>query len=61
MIYLGGFIDVNDYKVHSMNASDEIDKLFNNLTPDYLGFKDFSINDETDPIKNSSNLSNLLS
>jgi hypothetical protein len=51
----------NDYKVYSINASSEIDKLFQNLTPDYLGSKDFSITGGVDLLKNISNLSNLLS
>ena len=51
MIYLVGFVNVNDYKVYSMNASNEIDKLFQNLTPDYLGSKDFNINGEVDLLK----------
>ena len=48
MIYLVGCVNVNDYKVYSINASIEIDKLFQNLTPDYLGSKDFSISGEVD-------------
>ena len=48
MIYLVSFVNVNDYKVYSINASIEIDKLFQNLTPDYLGSKDFSISGEVD-------------
>ena len=48
MIYLVSFVNVNDYKVYSFNASIEIDKLFPNLTPDYIGSKDFSISGEVD-------------
>ena len=61
MIYLVGFVNVNDYKVYSMYASNEIDKLFQNLTPDYLGFNDFNIVGEVDLLKNINNLSNPLS
>ncbi len=61
MIYLVGFVNVNDYKVYSMYASNEIDKLFQNLTPDYLGSKDFNFNGEVDLLKNINNLSNPLS
>ena len=51
MIYLVGFVNVNDYKVYSMYASNEIDKLFQNLTPDYLGSNDFNIIGEVDLLK----------
>ncbi len=61
MIYLVGLVNVNDHKVYSMNASNEIDKLFQNLTPDSLGSKDFSISGGVDLLKNISNLSNPLS
>jgi hypothetical protein len=61
MIYLVGCVNVNDYKVYSMNASNEIDKLFQNLTPDYLGSNDFNISGGLDSLKNISNLSNPLS
>ena len=61
MIYLVGLVNVNDHKVYSMNASNEIDKLFQNLTPDYLGSKDFNFNGEVDLLKNISNLSNPFS
>ena len=61
MIYLVGCVNVNDYKVYSINASIEIDKLFQNLTPDYLGSKDFNIRGEVDLLKNMSNLSDPLS
>ena len=61
MISLVGCVSVNDYKVYSINASIEIDKLFQNLTPDYLGSKDFSISSEDDLLKNISNLSNPIS
>ena len=61
MIYLLSFVNVNDYKVYSINASIEIDKLFQNLTPDYLGSKDFNIRGEVDLLKNMSNLSDPLS
>lgn len=60
-MYLCGFVNVNDYKVYSLNASNELDRLFQNLTPDYLGFNDFNIIGEVDLQKNTSNLSNLLS
>ena len=61
MISLVGFVNVSDYKVYSINASIEIDKLFQNLTPDYLGSKDFNIRGEMDLLKNMSNLSDPLS
>ena len=61
IINLVGFVNVSDYKVYSINASIEIDKLFQNLTPDYLGSKDFNISGEVDLLKNMSNLSNPLS
>ena len=61
MIYLVSFVNVNDYEVYSFNASIEIDKLFQNLTPNYLGSKDVSISGEVDLSKNISNLSALLS
>ena len=48
MIYLVSFVNVNDYKVYSFNASIEIDKLFQNLTPDYLRSEFFSISGEMD-------------
>ena len=60
MMYLGGFVNIIDYKVNSMNASD-LDKLFQNLTPEYLGSKDFDTNGEEYFLKNTINLSNLLS
>lgn len=44
-----------------MNASSEIDKLFNNLTPDYLGSMGFNINGKDDLIMDVDNLTNLLS
>ena len=37
------------------------DRLFQNLTPDYLGFNDFNIVGEVDLQKNINNLSNPLS
>ena len=61
MISLVGFVNVSDYKVYSINASNEIDKLFQNLTPDYLGSKDFNISGEVELLKNMSNLSNPIS
>lgn len=61
MIYLVGCVNVSDYKVYSLNVSIEIDKLFQNLTPDYLGSKDFNIRGEVDLLKNMSNLSDPLS
>ena len=61
MIYLVDCVNVNDHKVYSINASIEIDKLFQNLTPDYLGSKDFNIRGEVDLLKNMSNLSDPLS
>ena len=60
MIYLVGFVSINDFKVYSINDS-EIDRLFQNLTPGYLGSKDFGISGELDLLKNISNLSNLPS
>ena len=60
MIYLVDYVNVNDYKVYSLNAS-EIDRLFQNLTPDYLGSKDFSKSDEAELLENISNLSNPIS
>ena len=59
MIYLVVCVNLNDYKVYSINASNEIDKLFQNLTPDHLGTNDFSINGELDLVHNTNNLSNL--
>ena len=61
IINLVGFVNVSDYKVYSINASIEIDKLFQNLTPDYLGSKDFNISGEVELLKNMSNLSNPIS
>ena len=61
MIYLVDCVNVNDHKVYSINASIEIDKLFQNLTPDYLGSKDFSKSDEAELLENISNLSNPIS
>ena len=61
MIYQGNFVNENDYKVYSMNASSEIDKLFNNLTPDYLGSMGFNINSKDNLIMDVDNLTNLLS
>ena len=37
LIYLVDCVLEIDYKVYAFNASIEIDKLFQNLTPDYLG------------------------
>jgi len=61
MIYQGNFVNENDYKVYSMNASSEIDRLFNNLTLDYLGSTGFNINGKDDLIMDVDNLTNLLS
>jgi hypothetical protein len=61
MIYLVGFVNVNDYKVFSMNVSIEIDRLFQNLTPNYLGSKDFSFSGGVEIQKNITNLSNPIS
>ena len=58
IICLGSFVSVNDYNVYSMDPA-EIDKLFQNLTPDHLGTNDFSINGELDLVHNTNNLSNL--
>ena len=55
MIYLVDWVNVNDHKVYSINASIEIDKLFQNLTPDYLGSKEFSIRGGVELLKNTSN------
>ena len=61
MIYLVGCVNVNDYRVYSFNASIEIDKLFQNLTPDYLGSKEFSISGGVELLKNTSNSSSPIS
>ena len=61
MIYLVDCVNVNDYKVYSINASIEIDKLFQNLTPDYLGSKEFSIRGGVELLKNTSNSSSPIS
>ena len=60
MIYIVGLVNVNDYKVYSLNTA-ELDKLFQNLTPDYLRSKDFNINGGGNLLENTSNLSNILS
>ena len=60
MIYLVDYVNVNDYKVYSLNAS-EIDRLFQNLTPDYLGSKEFSISGGVELLKNTSNSSSPIS
>lgn len=36
IMYLGGFVNASDYRVYSLNTA-ELDKLFQNLTPEYLG------------------------
>jgi hypothetical protein len=61
MVYLVSFVNVNEYNVYSLNASIEIDRLFQNLTPDYLGSKDLSISGEVDLLKNKGNLSDPTS
>ena len=61
MIYLVDWVNVNDHKVYSINASIEIDKLFQNLTPDYLGSKEFSIRGGVELLKNTSNSSSPIS
>ncbi len=58
IICLGSFVSVNDYYAFSIETA-ELDKLFQNLTPDHLGTNDFSINGELDLIHNTRNLSNL--
>ena len=60
MMNLWGFVNMIDHKVSSINSSD-LDKLFQNLTPEYLGSKDFDTNGEEDLTKNTINLSNFLS
>ena len=61
MIYLVDCVNVNDHKVYSINASIEIDKLFQNLTPDYLGSKEFNISGGVELLKNTSNSSSPIS
>ena len=57
IIYLVGYVNVNDYKVYSFDSTINIDKLFQNLTPDYLGSNDFSISSGgVELLKNKSNL-----
>ncbi|CAN5868391.1 hypothetical protein BH23THE1_BH23THE1_30060 [soil metagenome] len=48
-MYLGGLGNEIDSKVYSVNTSYEINKLYSNLTPGYLGSKDFDINGEVRP------------
>lgn len=58
IIFLGSLVSVNDYNVYPIDTA-ELDKLFQNLTPDHLGTNDFSISGELDLIHNTRNLSNL--
>jgi hypothetical protein len=60
IMYLGGFLNASDYRVYSLNTA-ELDKLFQNLTPEYLGSKDFENKGDAESLGNTSNLSNIPS
>ena len=62
IIYLGVAVDVNvnDSKVYYMITSNEINNLFDDLTPDNLGSNDLTNNDSFDLLKDNGNISDLL-
>ena len=61
-MYLGVALDVNinDSKVYYMITSNEINNLFDDLTPDNLGSNDLTNNDNVDLLKDTGNISDLL-
>jgi len=61
-MYLGVAVDVNinDSKVYYMITSNEINNLFDDLTPDNLGSNDLTNNDNFDLLKDNDNISDLL-
>jgi len=62
IMYLGVAVDVNinDSKVYYMITSNEINNLFDDLTPDNLGSNDLTNNDSFDLLKDNGNISDLL-
>jgi len=61
-MYLGVAVDVNinDSKVYYMITSNEINNLFDDLTPDNLGSNDMTNNDNLDLLKDNGNISDLI-
>ena len=61
-MHLGASVDVNinDSKVYYMITSNEINNLFDDLTPDNLGSNDLTNNDSFDLLKDNGNISDLL-
>ena len=61
-MYLGVAVDVNinDSKVYYMITSNEINNLFDDLTPDNLGSNDLTNNDNVNFLKNTGNISDHL-
>lgn len=61
IIYLGVAVDVNvnDSKVYYMITSNEINNLFDDLTPNNLGSNDLTNNDNFDLLKDNGNISDL--
>ncbi|MDN5845925.1 MAG: hypothetical protein L0H53_06590 [Candidatus Nitrosocosmicus sp.] len=54
------YVNINDSKEYYMITSEEIYNLFKNLTPNSLGSNDFTIQDNDDLNKDTSNISDLL-
>jgi len=52
-------MNINDSKVTYMIITEEINNLFNNLTPDNLGAKDITTNDKVNLLKDIGNISGL--
>jgi len=61
-MYLGVAVDVNmnDSKVYYMITSNEINNLFDDLTPDNLGSNDLTNNGNVDLLKDTGNISDPL-
>ena len=61
-MYLGAVVDVNinDLKVYYMITTNEINNLFEELTPDNLGLNDFTNNDKVDLLMDTGSISDLL-
>ncbi len=61
-MYLGVALDVNinDSKVYYMITSNEINNLFDDLTPDNLGSNDLTNNVNVDFLKDTGIISDLL-
>ena len=61
-MYLGVVVDVNmnDSKVYYMVTSNEINNLFDDLTPDNFGSNDLTNNDNVNFLKNTGNISDHL-